>query len=55
MRPETSPTNQQSRFLQPSMVLYLMPKLLRAPTQKEFDDKPSPLNVLLVLTTLGIA
>ncbi|VUZ50597.1 unnamed protein product [Hymenolepis diminuta] len=50
----TSSTNQQSRSLQPGRVLYLMAKLLTR-MDKEVINKPSPLNIFLVLTTLGIA
>ncbi|KAM3176607.1 hypothetical protein ACTXT7_006176 [Hymenolepis weldensis] len=51
---EASSTNQQSISLRPSVVLYLMAKLLTT-THKEVSNKPSPLNISLVLTTLGRA
>ncbi|VUZ50568.1 unnamed protein product, partial [Hymenolepis diminuta] len=50
----TSSTNRQSRSLQPNMVLYLMTKPL-IHKNKEVINKPSPLSIFLVLTTLGIA
>ncbi|VUZ41447.1 unnamed protein product [Hymenolepis diminuta] len=49
-----SSTNQQSRSLQLSMVLYLKTKFLRH-KNNEVVNKPSPLSIFLVLTTVGIA
>ncbi|KAM3177146.1 hypothetical protein ACTXT7_005110 [Hymenolepis weldensis] len=52
---EASSANQQSRSPQPSVFMYLMAKLLTTTQHNEVSDKPSPLNIFLVLTTLGIA
>ncbi|VUZ43559.1 unnamed protein product [Hymenolepis diminuta] len=50
-----SSTNQQSRSLEPSVVLYLMTKLLTHKKSNEVVNRPSPLSIFLVLTTLSIA
>ncbi|VUZ43910.1 unnamed protein product [Hymenolepis diminuta] len=54
VRAETSSTNQQSRSLQPRLVLCLMTKLW-IESNKEVISKSSPLSALPVLPTLGIA